>query len=792
MEKFLVWFQAEHTIPNPLFLNNPQADSDGASLVRMADLFGWPSDFRTWKRVLIWLLSIAPSLPARLVPNVLELFKVWQNAFGDIRNDVSERIISVCSEWLMDLESVSYRDKFSMDYGRWQDLGNKTVLEEGLRFTILRSGRSFPDAAIGIVDRALKNERMRRRIYDELIGFSPILSCVAPEKLASLARAELMDTLPKAEIDEERQSSKRYYAMLKRIRDKPEHERSEHEQKILSTPTFIGGNKRYNLDDVAIDSHHQSFFPPSPLHEPFGSLFKASPDLARTLVRDLANHAMEAWRQLHDIDRARHGTPIPMDLDFPWGRQRLWGDWRIYNWFEGQLAPQPLECAFLALSYWAHKRLDDGIPLDDIIKDVVEGHECWAVLGMAASLALEQMCASETVLPLATNQRLWHVDLARMVQERASDVDLLGLGLNKRLSTDRAAALDYLKARKSRFREIRNLVPVFALNGDENLRDRFRSALAAFPNELPYMYEEERSSAGRTQSLLESARIWAGWGDAENYKMRDVAGQPGTKLVEYQAPAPLPDAIRGRLGKTALSLRDSGILAWAKGSLEAGALKQGVALGDALAHVRARETPDIFAAAADPGRERSRAVRAPLRQRRLLEEDRRGISEPAHRHRHGAVHSAFDHRPGRPRPGGHRSTGPAPHRVDARLRRAQGVHPGAEVRLHRRAHGGDDVLGEAPRGDSVQRAAEHAGALILLRADGPHRSRFPQRAQPPEDQRHPHPAEVDRRSPSRLNRRVITMPVRYERDDARRRVVVTVQGAFQTRDHGPGGITSSD
>ena len=45
-QKFLVWFQAEHTIPNPLVLNLPQADIDGASLVRMADLLGWPSDLR--------------------------------------------------------------------------------------------------------------------------------------------------------------------------------------------------------------------------------------------------------------------------------------------------------------------------------------------------------------------------------------------------------------------------------------------------------------------------------------------------------------------------------------------------------------------------------------------------------------------------------------------------------------------------------------------------------------------------------------------------------------------------
>ena len=40
------------------------------------------------------------------------------------------------------------------------------------------------------------------------------------------------------------------------------------------------------------------------------------------------------------------------------------------------------------------------------------------------------------------------------------------------------------------------------------------------------------------------------------------------------------------------------------------------------------------------------------------------------------------------------------------------------------------------RRDPVQRAAEHAGAVVLLRADGPARAELPERAQQPEDPRH--------------------------------------------------------
>ena len=47
-----------------------------------------------------------------------------------------------------------------------------------------------------------------------------------------------------------------------------------------------------------------------------------------------------------------------------------------------------------------------------------------------------------------------------------------------------------------------------------------------------------------------------------------------------------------------------------------------------------------------------------------------------------------------------------------------------------------------PRGDPLQRAAEHAGAVLVLRADGPPGAELPEHAQHAEDQGHPRPAEV--------------------------------------------------
>lgn len=52
LAKFLVWFQAERTIRNPLLLQNPNTALEGSALIRAADQWGWPSDMTAWRGVL--------------------------------------------------------------------------------------------------------------------------------------------------------------------------------------------------------------------------------------------------------------------------------------------------------------------------------------------------------------------------------------------------------------------------------------------------------------------------------------------------------------------------------------------------------------------------------------------------------------------------------------------------------------------------------------------------------------------------------------------------------------------
>jgi hypothetical protein len=601
LEKLLVWFQAQHTIPSPVVLQNAPKELAGIDRVRMADLLSWPSDFDSWGRFLDWLIGLAPSLPVRLMPSTLQVFEVWQNALADLKNPRSAAIIGICADWLMQLEGVEYPAELRLERGRWHALGReaKSHLAAALRSIILRSARAYPSPARALFERAVANKHMRSDAYKDLMAFTPIMADVCPELVAAVAKAELMKELPQDRLDREwreRREQAKYLASLRAI---PEEDRTDDQRRALEHTYFPIGYDRIDLDDVGIDAHHNYYFPPSALHEPFATLFVRKPEAALELVRELANHATKGWRQVHLINRERMSTPIPLVLEFPWGKQEFWGDWHVYSWFMGELAPQPLECAFLALSYWAFKQIEAGRPTDEVVRKVVEGSDCYATLGLALVLALETYDVSDTTFPLVTCQRLWHHDMARLVHEPTRNLDLFGVGFLSRLTGDRATAKAFLDSRQGRKREVRELAMRFALSTNDHLRTRFKNALACFPNDLPYEFEEQRSNEGYKTHLQEDADRWAGLGDIRNYRRHETKEKD--VLISYQPPVPMTPAQKKILQRSTTSLQEHSVIAWATKSLQANALADGHTLADAIAFARARDKGTILAERKEAG-----------------------------------------------------------------------------------------------------------------------------------------------------------------------------------------------
>lgn len=593
LEKVLVWFQAQHTIPNPTVLLQISQGKTGTDKLGLAELLSWPSDFAGWGRFLDWLLPNISKLPIRLVPRVVEVFSVWQNALSDFQNPRSKTIVSVCAEWLVEIEKIAYAAPWTSDRGRWEVVGSDAQkhLATELRIIIVKAARVLPEYANALYQRAISNKRMREHAYSDLVAFTWIMAEVAPNLVADVTKAELQEELPEEYLDREARQQRERAETIKQIRAKPEKERTESERRALEhshfhIPRSYAGMGR---DDIGIDRYHNYYFPTSAKHEPFENLFSKAPEFALKLVRDLSNHGIKGWRQIAQINRRQYGTQIPVTIKFPWGDQQFWGDWPAYNWQLGQLGPQPLECAYLALSYWAFQQIENGRAVDDVIKLVVQGNDSIAAPGLALRLALETLHISEITLALVSCQRLWPFDIARVRNEPTRHVDLFGMGHLHRLTGDKKAAEEYLDKRLSRFRDVRELAKQFMVNG-RDFTVPFRQALANFVIDLPYQIEEQRTNPAEKSVLMKEATEYSALATVENYQLYRT---PEDKVVVAYQPALTAEALE-RSKAAEVYLHQNSVLTWAMNSLHASKLSEERSLTDAVALARTLDQQSLF------------------------------------------------------------------------------------------------------------------------------------------------------------------------------------------------------
>ena len=380
----------------------------------------------------------------------------------------------------------------------------------------------------------------------------------------------------------------------KAVLAKPEAERTHQEQQRLSVgPSLqtIGDFSYHDWERLSIHDDHRSFWPPSPLREPFHSLFQSSPDEALRLLRELCNHAMTAWRQLHRHSRDRGGTPIPLELTFPWGTQRFWGTDREYLWFRSTWAPKVIGCGFMALEEWCFAELARSRPVDELIQKIVEGNECIAILGIASMLALHTETVSEATLPLFTSQRLLAADHNRMVQ------DFLVNGEPDRFQhrTDKPhfEAVQAANARPVRRTQLSWMVP------------RFIFATGPIRTE-PAM----RSSTSRTicHFSTKSTATIRRHGSISRLRPSNMPSWQTGKTIRPTAPKRIP--IRLRLSTSALlllslktllgpkrhlnSLGRAGLWTWASKSFEEKALNDTYTVEDAIALAKEADAIDLF------------------------------------------------------------------------------------------------------------------------------------------------------------------------------------------------------
>jgi len=599
--KLLVWMQAEKTTPNPMVLSGALGgDLDPAARIRIADSLGWPSDFAAWRRLLTWLIEQIDSVPDTCLKDLVTLFETWQVFAADYPNAVSQRIVAQCAIWLHAIEDEHAEHRLWRNRPANDATPRPRVpmqLETELRALVLRAARAYADVVNTYLTTVETIERWSDGAFRELVSYTPLLAQTHPAQLAQVARRWFMRELPDDTSARWRREAREDGRRRQEAEAIPLESRSRPDKLTLASTSFMHHSfSNHDWDRLSIGGDHQGFFPGSPLRDPFQSLLMHDPATALALIRDVTNHATTAWCQLH-----RHcpgsGTPLPLALVFPWGRQEFWGEDGHYYWFRGHRGPQVVECALMSLERWAIAQLDDGCSLDEVLQQLLEGHLSIGVLGIAVHIALRAEQVSPTTLALLRSLRLWRLDLQREVQEQQlQSAGLMGFNKQSADAVHRQAVADSNQLASRRL-ELRDLVPFFVLGGDSALRDACREALDDFPNNLGFAYKEEAQDSEHVAELRRTAELWSELGHAENYTAAPIPGRNDVVQISMSSPrheAPDVQAALRRHGEAASEME---LWLWvdksfASRELAAGlSLDQAVERASALAEATAAERP---------------------------------------------------------------------------------------------------------------------------------------------------------------------------------------------------------
>ncbi|PPS48204.1 ATP-binding protein [Pseudomonas syringae] len=561
--KLLVWMQAEKTTPNPMVLSGVLGgDLDAAARIRIADSLGWPSDFGAWRRLLIWVIQEIDSIPDAYLSDLVTLFETWQTACADHPNAVSQRIVTQCAAWLNAIEDdeVKRRGRYSKPTSNSAPRAPRELQTE-LRALILRAAWAYPDVVADYLARIETVERWSDGAFRELMTYAPVLAETHPAQLARVACQWFLEELPDAALERWRREAIQQSHRRKEIEAIPPEKRTRFDDLEISSP-FLGHSfSHHDWDRLSIGADHQGYFPASPLREPFHSLLMRDPEVALALIRDLVNHATMAWSQLHRHWH-RSNTPIPLVLEFPWGRHEFWGSDQHYAWFRGHGGPQVVECALMALERWAVAQLDGGRPLEDVLRQILYGHNSIGVLGIAVHLALRAKEASPTTLALIMSLRLCRLDLQRKVQEhQLQSAGLIGFEKGSVDATHRQAVADNMQM-PSRSLELRDLVPLFVLGGDVTLRNACREALDDFPKKLEFAYQEEAQDPEHVAELQRTAELWSELGHSENYKAEPIPGRNDAVQISMSSPRHEAPEVQAALQRHAQLGREMELWLW--------------------------------------------------------------------------------------------------------------------------------------------------------------------------------------------------------------------------------------
>ncbi len=595
LKKVLVWFQAEKTVPNPQYLAE---DPTNPERIRIANLIGLPSDYPSWRRFLYFLVVEIDSVPAALYPDIVSLFEVWQNAASGFENRVSQSLLTICSNWLREADTLDDDDELEPN-SRFAQLPDMKEFKNSLVRLLVSATSVYPDFITEYLTRLTTVKSRRDDRLDMLLQLFPRIATSHGQMIADLLALSLLEELPDERIAKEREKQAKTDARRAEIRLKPESSRTQVENNYLSDMfTVIGGSSfsRWDWDHLCIERFNHSFSPASPKREPFKSLFKVAPDIAIDFLKRLCNHATMAWRQLHKYDYDGVKTPLPVIIKFPWGDQEFWGGSREYRWCRAVQSPDVISCGFLALEEWCLDEIERGTPVDSVIQKIVADNQSVGVLGVAVSLAMHFNHLSEVTLALISSQFLWRADCDRMQQDWSMRSTQL-MGFNGVADSEHIDAVKALFDRIDRTKQLKTFAPGFIFSAE--FAEAAREQIGMFENVLPYEYGEDQSSDDVTMLLGRDAREFSQLAKVENWKAIGPPDADGLVPVRHVDPDKNTPERLAEMARAREMFGDHSLYTWVAGIFDGAKQDDLAKIGAAIEVARKLDDGRLLGADAD-------------------------------------------------------------------------------------------------------------------------------------------------------------------------------------------------
>ncbi len=527
--------------PNPFYLNFPlQPGYTEADLVRMSQSHALPR-IRSWQPFINWYLPFLKDLPNSLVKETSLLLETIAIGYDSVPHWMSKKI----SVWAdKHLKNLSYGNIFDSGYSRVRTYLHEIGVQRDEKFKerLLSILLRCADGAPQIVSDHLQwiSKQDRRAGTEYVIKNSNLIARALPKETVDF----LLSVLICAPSDDD--------------------------------DFFKFGNSISDFNKLGIEED-QLFFSPSHLRRPFLVLLIKDEKEGLRLIRGLCNAAMDKWLEILKAERSV--TPLPLILDFEWGKQEFWGHFREYTWNRGMgPGPYSVMSALMALEMWMEREIDNGRDPNELFRRVLHENYCVGAIGACCAILLKypEKCLKAS-LPFLTNAKLGDWDIHRCVQDGRTNSNTIGI-FNDSFSLAAVARRNISPHRKL---EIRSLIPYILLQGTPELKHQLFEKVSSLQSKaLDLDFEQDSENPEIVTSAKKRVDRMVAMCSPQNYQFTEnVDGKSFT--FEYIPPSSLAPDEEFLKRHNELSQATS-LAEWSEQSLKEGKIKDKWSLPDAI------------------------------------------------------------------------------------------------------------------------------------------------------------------------------------------------------------------